>query len=162
MNRPLASFLVVALFVLTAACGGGAVPTLPGGQQTQVPGGAPAAPVPDGGDNQSKARALVPPGSTEMSAQTAGNAYTMVVSTSQTLDQLKSFYSTAIPGAGMTETGRVELGGTLTIAMGNPDGGVVAVPDASQGTYILTISVGTSSSVRTAVLNGYQLPVLAE
>jgi hypothetical protein len=143
--------LSVVLFLV--ACGSsGPVATQPGGQaslppggQTQAPVATPGAPQPGGGDNEAKARALVPPGSTQVSTSSVGGNFSIVVSTPQTLEQLAAFYTTAIPAAGMTETGRFTLEGTLTIAFSNPEGGVVAFADPNAGSTIVTISVGTSS-----------------
>jgi hypothetical protein len=59
-----------------------------------------------------------------------------------TLDQLKAFWTQAIPAAGMSETGRYEAAGSLVIAFTNPDGGITASP-ADNG-FLITISVGTS------------------
>ncbi len=153
MNRLLNAALAGAIVISAAACGGNIVvlPTQSGTQQSQAPGTTPGpaitpgAPQPGGGDNQSKARSLVPPGSTEMSSSAAGDSYSIVVSTTQTVEALGAFWQSAIPAAGMTESGRFNLGGTLTIALTNPDGGIVAIPDPSQGITIVTISVGQSS-----------------
>jgi hypothetical protein len=132
---------MLTIFIL--ACGGGR-PTItqaPGGPTQPPAGTTQQPPLPGLGDNMSKARALVPPNSTEHSDSTAGSNVSIVVVTTQTLEQLGAFYQQQIPAAGMTETGRFTLGETLTISFTNPDGGIVAVVDPSQG-VIVTISVG--------------------
>jgi hypothetical protein len=135
----------ITLVVVVAACGGGPVtPTQRPGQPTQAPGGTTTVPQPGGGNTEAKARALVPPGSTELSATTQGNSYSLIVSTAQTIEQVGAFYQQAIPAAGLTETGRFTLGDTLTISVSNPDGGIVAVKDPSQGRVVVTISLGIS------------------
>lgn len=144
MKRLLGSTL---LAVFIVSCGGGGQPTItqaPGGA-TQQPGAATQQPAPVGGDNEAKARALAPPGSTEVSLNKVGNSVQLAVSTTQNLEQLESFYTTAIPAAGMTETGRFTVSGVLTIAVTNPDGGIVAYSNPDDGTTYITISVGTST-----------------
>ena len=144
MNRLLGSTLV---FVLIAACGGGATATQRPGQPSQLPGAPTAnAPQPGGSSNEAKARALAPPGSTEVSASAQGNSFSLIVSTTQTLEQLGAFYQQAIPAAGLTETGRFTLGETLTISVTNPDGGIVALRDPGQGSVLVTISIGIAGT----------------
>jgi hypothetical protein len=144
---------LVAIALVVVACGGGAAPTAtPGSQVTAPPGatdppGATAAttPQPNSGDNKSKAQALIPPGSSApLNEVTIGNSYTVQVTSTQTLEQLGAFWTTAIPGAGLQETGRFTSAGTLTIAFTNPDGGIVASEDSSSGGVFISISVGSS------------------
>jgi hypothetical protein len=93
---------------------------------------------------ESIARSLLPPGATQQSFSTIGNAVQLVGISSMSLDELKAFFSQQIPASGVRETGRFELEGTLTIALANPDGGIVIVPANDAGQYLVTISVGTS------------------
>jgi hypothetical protein len=100
--------------------------------------------VPNTGDNKSKAQSLIPPGSSApMNEVTIGNSYTVQVTSTQTLEQLGAFWTTAIPAAGMTETGRFNNAGSLIIAFTNPDGGVTA--STTDTGVLISISVGTSS-----------------
>jgi hypothetical protein len=87
---------------------------------------------------------LIPQGATQLSEFSAGNSYTVQVSSAQTLEQLAAFWTQAVPAAGLHETGRFSAGDTLTIAFENPDGGIVASKDASTGTVLCSISVGQS------------------
>jgi hypothetical protein len=101
-------------------------------------------PQPNTGDNKAKAQALIPPGSSApINEVTVGNSYTVQVTSSMTLEQLGAFWTTAIPAAGLAETGRFTSSGTLTIAFSNPDGGIVA-SDTENG-VLVSISVGTGS-----------------
>ena len=104
----------------------------------------PGAPAPNSGDNKTKARALIPPGATQVNEVVVGNSYTVQVSSNQSLDQLATFWAQAIPAAGLQESGRFTAADTLTIAFTNPDGGIVASADSSSGFVLVTISVGTS------------------
>jgi len=153
---------VVGAAVLLVACGGSPAPTqrpagtTPGSVTTQQPPAqsaapnpppgqqTPGAPVPNAGDNKSKARALIPAGATQLSEVNVGNSYTVQLSTTQSLEQLGTFWTQAIPAAGLQETGRFTQAETLTIAFANPEGGIVAFADSSSGGVIITISVGTS------------------
>ncbi len=145
MSIRLLSLLVLAL-VIVACSPSGAAPTV--GVPTAAPGGPTAAPggpttVPAGGNLESLARSFVPQGSTEISATPAGGSYTVIASTPMSLDQLKAFYAQAIPASGVTVTGPLEVGGTLTYALTNPDGGIVVTPGGDAG-FLITISVGTT------------------
>ena len=148
MSARLLSLLVLGM-VIVACSPGGTGPTVPGvptnaptvpGGPDSTPGGAPTA-APGGGDLESLARALVPPGSAEVSAVPAGGSFTVIATTPMTLDQLKAFYAQAIPATGVSFTGPLEVAGTLTYALTNPDGGVVVTPGGDQG-FLITISVG--------------------
>jgi hypothetical protein len=100
--------------------------------------------VPNTGDNKAKAQALIPPGSSApINELTIGSSYTVQVTSTQTIDQLGAFWTTAIPAAGMTETGRFNSDGNLIIAFTNPDGGVTA--SVTDNGVLISISVGTSS-----------------
>ena len=121
-----------------------AAATPPPGQATPPPGQATPTLQPNTGDNESRARALVPPGSTQLSESSFGNAFQLTLSSTQSIEQLGAFWTQAIPAAGMQETGRFTAEGSLTIAFTNPDGGIVAAPDPSTGTVTIVISVGTS------------------
>jgi hypothetical protein len=77
-----------------------------------------------------------------LSEVTAGNAYTVQVTSTQSLEQLGAFWTTAIPQAGLHETGRYTAGESLIIAFENPDGGITASKDPSMG-VLVTISVGS-------------------
>ena len=152
---------VLAAGGLFLACSGPAAPTpgrpagpTPGSAATQQPAASagavntpglatPGAPQ-NGGDNKSKARALIPQGATQVSEVTVGNSYSVQVSSGQSLEQLGAFWTQAIPAAGLQETGRFTSGDTLTIAFTNPEGGVTASADPSTGSVIITISAGTS------------------
>jgi hypothetical protein len=133
------------------ACGGGGVPTpTPGSQVTSPPGatdppGATAAITaqPNTGDNKSKAQALIPQGaSAPINEVTVGNSYTVQVTSAMTLEQLGAFWTTAIPAAGLTESGRYSADGSLIIAFTNPDGGITA--SNTDNGVLITISVGSS------------------
>jgi hypothetical protein len=141
---------LAALALVLAACGGAAkgdaTPT-PGTQITQPPGVTqpPGAntPAPNPGDNKAKAQALIPPGSSApINEVTIGDNYTVQVTSTMTLDQLKAFWATAIPQAGVTESGRYEAEGTLIISITNPDGGITA--SGTDDGILITISLGTS------------------
>ena len=146
IKRSLAGLLLAGLL---AACGGGGAPATqaPGGQATTAPAGATQAPGGGGntGDFATIAQNLVPPGSTEISRSSIGNSAQVIVSSNQSLQDLAAFYSQKIPALGLTETGRTEMQGTLIIALGNPDGGILVVPGDEAGANLITISVGTSS-----------------
>lgn len=139
---------LVAIALVVVACGGGAGPSPTPGSQATTPPGATNAPngtaQPNTGDNKSRARLLIPPGATQISESTFGNSYSVQLSSTQSLEELGAFWTQAIPAAGLTETGRFTMAGTLTIAFTNPDGGIVASEDASAGGVIMNISVGTS------------------
>lgn len=154
MKRVAAALAAIALL---AACGGTAAPATsqpttapaPGGP-TAAPGGPTAAPggapttAPVGGSLESKARALVPPGSTEVSQIATATSYQLIFSTTMSLDSLKQFWAQQIPAQGMAQSGSFEMQGVLTIALTNPDGGIVAVPD-EEGKFIVTVSLGIRS-----------------
>jgi hypothetical protein len=129
------------------------VPTVPGvtnppgatagttaGAPTQPPAGTPI-PQPNGGDLEAKVRSLVPPGSTEVTAAAVGGSFSVTVNNPGPLDQLEAFWDQKIPTAGVTQTGKVEAGGTLTYGFTDPDGGIVAAPNGSGG-FVITISLG--------------------
>jgi hypothetical protein len=142
-------FWLSAIALVAVACGGANATATPGSQITQPPGattGATAAitPVPNPGDNKSKAQALIPPGSSApISEFTSGANYTVSVTSTMTVDQLGAFWTTAIPQTGMTESGRLNSQGTLIISLTNPDGGITAT-GTDQG-VLVTISVGVGS-----------------
>ena len=144
MKRRVWLLAIAALVV--AACGGKtpATPT-PGSQVTQPPGATTGStPQPNTGDNKAKAQALVPPGSSApINEVTVGNSYTVQVTSTQTLEQLGAFWTTAIPAAGLTESGRYSAAGSLIIAFTNPDGGITA--STTEGGVLITISVGSSA-----------------
>lgn len=134
----------MALFVV--ACGGGQVnPTAtPGSQVTLPPGATPAiTPQPNTGDNKSLARMLIPAGATQLNEIQVGDSYTVQLSSTQSLEQLGAFWTTAIPAAGLTESGRFTADGSLIIAFTNPDGGITA--SVTDSGVLITISVGSSS-----------------
>jgi hypothetical protein len=143
--------VAMALFVM--ACGGtqagrSATPGsqgTPGSQMTDPPGATAAITTqPNIGDNKSKAQSLIPQGSSApINEVTIGNSYTVQVTSTMTLDQLAAFWTTAIPAAGMTETGRFNNAGSLIIAFTNPEGGVTA--STTDNGVLISISVGTSS-----------------
>lgn len=151
MSTRLALAALLALLVLGCSGGsgtptptpGGAPTVAPGGGPTATPGGAPTV-APGGGNLEAKARSLVPPGATEVAELDAGTGYSLTVTTSTPIDQLESFWNQAIPGAGITKTGSFTMDGILTIALSNPDGGIIATPDES-GLVTILISLGTSS-----------------
>jgi hypothetical protein len=136
---------------LIGCSSGGQAPTVPG-VPTQPPGGAPTAPpggqpTPAGqpaGDLETRVRALIPPGSTEISEASAGGAYQLNLSnTGQTLEQLQAFWTQQVPAAGFTFTGAFIQGDALTVAFSNPSGGAVAVRNTGTGETIITLSAGT-------------------
>ena len=142
----------IALAVMLTACSSGAPgATVPGVSQppgatagaTNPPAATPGNPQP-AGNLEAAARALVPPGSVELSEAQYGNAYQLNVTTTMSLDQLKAFWAQAIPATGATSPGQFESGGILTVTLNNPEGGIVASPDATSGGYLITISLGTS------------------
>jgi hypothetical protein len=149
----------LAITVVLAACSAGSTSssapgsagTPPAAASTPAPGDATpaggqataAAPQQNAGDNKSRARALIPNGATQLTEVASGNVYSVQVSSTQSLDELGSFFTQAIPAAGLHETGRFTADGSLTIAFTNPDGGIVATEDPSSGGVIVTISVGT-------------------
>lgn len=143
----------VGVIALLAACSAGpsGATTPPGATPPAAATSAPnppaqatsGAPQPNAGDNASRGQALIPPGATQLSEISSGNAYSVQVSSTQSLEQLGAFWTQAIPAAGLQETGRFTADETLTIAFTNPDGGIVAAADPSAGGVIITISVGT-------------------
>ena len=151
---------VVCVSALLLACSSGPAAPTPGSQQTpgsqptppqaatSVPNPpaqqTPGAPQPNAGDNESRARALIPPGASEVGEASFGGAYQLSLTSTQSLEQLDAFWAQAIPAAGMQLTGRFTVEGTLTIAVSNPDGGIVAARDASTGVTTIVISLGTS------------------
>lgn len=154
--------VALGLVVLVAGCSTPAATSTPGTGGTQATadtgGGEPTPDTGGGGggeatqntgggnqsDNKAKARALIPDGATQLSEIIIENNYTVQVTSTKSLDELSSFWTQAIPKAGLSETGRFTASGTLTIAFTNPDGGVVASEDPSGGGVIITISVGSS------------------
>jgi hypothetical protein len=70
--------------------------------------------------------------------------YQLSLTSTMTVDQLEAFWDERIPSLGMTLTGKFTSGGVLTIAITNPDGGIVAAPDGDGGVGIV-ISLGTSA-----------------
>jgi hypothetical protein len=149
MKRILTS---AALALVVAACSSGTVPTAPAGVPT-VPGGLPTGvptlppvgtpgnPPPNGGNLESQVRSLVPPGSTEVQSASLGGSFSVTVTNPGPLDQLEAFWDQTIPAVGVTQTGKVEAGGTLTYGFTDPDGGIVAAPNGSGG-YVITVSLG--------------------
>ena len=141
-------FWLTAIALVVIACGGANATATPGSQITQPPGvtqppGA-VTPVPNSGDNKSKAQALIPPGSSApISEFTSGSNYTVAVTSTMTLEQLGAFWTTAIPQTGMTETGRLNAQGSLIISLSNPDGGISA--SGTDEGVLITISVGVGS-----------------
>lgn len=142
---------LIAIALVAAACGGGGVvPTATPGSQVTLPPGATATPgataaitaQPNTGDNKSKAQALIPPGASAMNEITIGNSYTVQVTSAMTLEQLDAFWTTAIPAAGLTVSGRYSASGSLIIAFTNPDGGITA--STTDNGVLISISVGTS------------------
>jgi hypothetical protein len=77
-----------------------------------------------------------------MNEITIGNSYTVQVTSTMTLEQLGAFWTTAIPAAGLTESGRYTAAGSLIIAFTNPDGGITAT-NTDNG-VLISISVGAS------------------
>lgn len=148
MNKLAALFAMT--FVLVACGGAGAPLASPGTGPTAQPpvatqapgGGATAAPVTGG--LAALARELTPPASTEVSHFETPTSYQLIVSTTTPVDSLKQFWTQQIASLGITETGRFEMEGTLTIALTNPDGGILVVPGES-GQHLVTISLGISS-----------------
>ncbi len=138
----------------TGAPGPGATPTpvVPGATPTPVvPGATDPAPTPAGptnplnsGDLEALVRSLVPPGSTEVTHIEVGGLYQLHLTSTSTIDQLEAFWDQAIPAAGMTLEGKYTAGGTLTIGISNPDGGIIVTPDES-GQLFIAISLGISS-----------------
>src|SRR5688572_33311900 len=94
--------VLVAIALVVVACGGGPAgpsPT-PGSQVTTPPGATNApngTPQPNTGDNKSIARSLIPPGATQLNEVQVGNSYTVQLSSTQSLDELGAFWTTAIP-----------------------------------------------------------------
>jgi len=156
MSRQILGLAVAA--IVLAACGGTATGT-PGGTtppgETQAPGetatpaetqdGGETTP-PNAGDIEAKARALVPPGSTELGTGSFGGAFQITVTNPMSVAELEAFWDQKIPSLGMTVSGKFTAAGTLTIAITNPDGGIVAGEDSSgSGETTIVISLGTSS-----------------
>jgi hypothetical protein len=149
MKRPV---VLLSVGVLLLACSGGPAGPTPGSQTTTPPAATnppnvtaePGTAQPNAGSNEQRARALIPPGATEVSAGSIGNSYQLTLTSDQTLAELEAFWAQAIPAAGLHSTGQFTADGTLTIAFANPDGGIVAANDLSgeQGVTIV-ISVGT-------------------
>jgi hypothetical protein len=143
-----AIWLVAVAGLVVAACGGGGArpsatpatqitqpPTATEGQQTSQP---------NAGDNKAKAQALIPQGSSApINEVTIGSQYSVQVTSSMTLDQLGAFWNTAIPAAGLTESGRYTASGSLIIAVTNPDGGITATE--TENGVLITITLGSSS-----------------
>lgn len=123
----------------------GGVPTqAPGGVPTQAPGGQPTPAGQPAGDLEARVRALVPPGSTEISEASFGGAYQLNLSnTGQSLEQLQAFWTQQVPAAGFTWSGAFVQGDSLTVAFTNPSGGAVAVRNPADGSTIITLSAGT-------------------
>ncbi|HEY6058228.1 MAG TPA: hypothetical protein VIV06_09350 [Candidatus Limnocylindrales bacterium] len=159
-------FGALAVLVLVVAACGGSATSAPGATQTagaeatqaeatqaeatqaaatETEGSAPTNP-PNASDLEGKARALVPDGSTEVSKLEIGGAFQLSVTTTKSLEELEAFWDQKIPSLGMTVSGKFTAGDTLTFAVTNPDGGIVAAKDSSgSGQTTIVISLGTSS-----------------
>jgi hypothetical protein len=144
-----------ALIVLAAvvfACGGSPTTQTPGAGATDTPGAAATdtpAPgqttPPNAGDLKTKAQALLPSDATVLSEITVGGAYQVSATSRTSITDLEAFWEQKIKDLGMTQTGKFTAEGVLTIAITNPDGGIVAGTDTSTGDTTITISLGTSS-----------------
>lgn len=159
MTRALLGCLVALTLV---ACGGSSATPAPartagpdggGGQATSAPAQAtpPAGastPAPGGGGGggspEAIVKALVPPGSTEVTHMTIGNLYSATVTSQMSLADLEAFFDQKLPTTGVTQSGKLNQAGSLIYAFTNPDGGITAADDGN-GSVQITISAGTSS-----------------
>jgi hypothetical protein len=140
------------LAVVVFACSGSPTTQTPGAGATDTPGaGATDTPAPgqttppNAGDLKGKAQALLPSDATVVSEVTVGGSYSVTATSKTSVADLTTFWEQKIKDLGMTQTGKFEAGGALTIAFTNPDGGIVAGTDTSTGETTIAISVGTSS-----------------
>jgi hypothetical protein len=154
-------FAGVVLAVLVVGCSGNANPTnSPGPGSTATPGPTatsdnggqtPGSPTDNpttnpggGGDITALVQALIPAGATESGRLSLGGSLQVYLTSTASMADLESFWDQAIPANGMTESGKFTAEGILTIAITNPDGGIVATPN-DDGTVGIVISLGTSS-----------------
>lgn len=152
------SFVALALIAaLIAACSGtptqttspaGATAT-PSTEATPVPGGggggATQTPAQNASDNEAKARALVPDGSSETGHLASGGIFQIYLTNPKSVKDLEAFWDAKIPQAGLTQTGKFEASGSVTYTFSNPDGGIVAAPDSGGSGSTIVISVGNAT-----------------
>jgi hypothetical protein len=89
------------------------------------------------------ARALAPPGSTELQFVESSGVTALYLSSTTPIDQLEAFFDQAIPAQNITVSGKSKLSGSLIYSLENPVGGVVVTP-ADQAGNAITISLGES------------------
>jgi hypothetical protein len=141
------------LAVVVFACSGSPTTQTPGVGATDTPGAAPTdtpaagqTTPPNASDIEAKVRALVPDGSTEVGKTEIGGLFQLTLTSPKSLQELEAFWDQKIPSLGMNLAGKFTAGGVLTIAISNPDGGIVAGEDTSgSGLTSIVISLGTSS-----------------
>ena len=99
---------------------------------------------PGGGSNldvEAVARALVPPNSTEVSKTTAPDTWFVIYETTESIDSLRSFYESAIPGAGLTVVSTTTANGGVSWAMATDEsgtfGGAVSVFPSGDGKNVI-------------------------
>ena len=161
MPRTLTALAVLALMV--GACGGGAAattaPTVAPGEPaaTQAAATAEVTEAPagtgsggGGGSSQSAdalkalAQQLTPPGSTETGHLEATGVYQLYLTTTQNLDQLKSFYDGKATSIPIKDYTKIDASGSLYIGGSDPVLGIIAAPDpANGGQFTVIISVGS-------------------
>jgi hypothetical protein len=155
MTRRFAALALIAAFM--TACSGststtppaGAATATPGAQATPEPGssggGGATTPAPNAGDNEAKARALVPDGSTETAHVASGGIFQVYLTNPKSVKELEAFWDAKIPQTGLTQSGKFEVNGSVTYAFTNPDGGIVAGPDSSGTGSTIVITVGNAT-----------------
>ena len=137
-----------ALMVLVVACGGPASQSSAGSEASNdsgssaaaSTGGEPSAAASTGGngiDVESVAAALVPPNSTEISNTTAEGISFVIYESTDSIDTLRAFYESAIPGAGMQIISTTPAGGNVGLVFAESDGstfgGAVNIFPSSSG-----------------------------
>jgi hypothetical protein len=153
MTRLFGALALIA--VLIAACSGSTTTTPPAGATATAGteatatsaggGGGAQTPAPNAGDNEAKARALVPDGSTETAHLATGGIFQVYVTNPKSVKELEAFWDAKIPQVGLTQSGKFEANGAVTYGFTNPDGGIVASPDSSGNGTTIVISVGNAT-----------------
>jgi hypothetical protein len=160
MPRTLTALAVIALVV--GACGGGgaaatSAPTVAPGEPAATEAAtaevseAPADTGSGGGAGSSQsadalkalAQQLTPPSSTETGHLDASGVYQLYLTTTQNLDQLKSFYDGKAASIPIKDYTKVDASGSLYIGGSDPVLAIIAAPDpANANQFSVIISVG--------------------
>jgi hypothetical protein len=148
LRRSLLVLALVASAMLVAACGGSASesPGDGGGASTEPGASAEPAASSGGGGGGSVpddfADQLVPPASSVVMTQSAGETQTVIFHSTASFDELKSFYESAVDSLG-GDTFKQEIEGSLTIGFGDEatgSGGLIVIVPSSEGGHDVSVT----------------------